>query len=256
MEKNQINPSTKLRVDAERSRSIKNFILNLFFPKFCFGCQKEGSYLCQDCKSLLEISGFHQTFQTINLNDLYWAVEYKNPLIKKLIKCFKYEPLVKELSIPLSSLIIDHFQQIENFPDFFYPVRDRRSSNGAEFLLIPLPLAKKKLKWRGFNPAEEIAIELSKFLQIPLISDCLIKRKETLPQVELSIKERKENILDAFSIQEKRKIEGRKILLVDDVYTTGSTMEEAGRVLKEAGAKEIVGIVIARAAPGQDRSNV
>lgn len=224
-----------------REKQLKNFILDLFFPKFCFGCQKEGSYLCYDCKSLLEISGFHRKFQTKNLSDLYFTIEYKNPLIKKLIQSFKYEPLVKELSIPLSSLIIDHFQQIENLPNFF------------QFLLIPLPSEKKKLKWRGFNQAEEIGKELSKFLEISLLGDVLIKIQETLPQVELSGKEREENIKGVFSLKNREKIQGKKILLVDDVYTTGSSVEEAARVLREAGAKEIVGVVIARAKPGEDQ---
>jgi len=81
----------------------------------------------------------------------------------------------------------------------------------------------------------------------------LIKIKENLPQVELSEKERKENIKEVFIIRNREKILGKKILLVDDVYTTGSTMEECSQVLKKAGAKEVIGIVIARAAPGQDQ---
>lgn len=225
----------------EKNR-FKNFILDLFFPKFCFGCKKEGEYLCYDCKSLLEISGFHQKFQTKNLSDLYFSTEYKNPLIKKLIQSFKYLPLIKELSVPLSSLIIDHFQQLENQK----PIFEREA-------LIPLPLAKKKLKWRGFNQSEEIGKELSKFLKIPLFNDVLIKIRETLPQVELSAKEREKNIKGVFVLKNKEKIKGKKILLVDDVYTTGSTMEEAARVLREGGAKEIIGVVIARAKPGEDQ---
>jgi ComF family protein len=232
---------------------IGNFILDLFFSKLCFGCQKEGEYLCQDCRAILGISGFHQTpnqnlrfstgqeFQTGNLSDLYWAVEYKNPLIKNLIQKFKYEPFVKELREPLSLLIIDHFQLMDNPPNF------------ADFLLVPVPLEKKKLKWRGFNQAEELAKELSSFLKIPLISDCLIKIKETLPQAELAGKEREESVRGVFTIRNQKKVLGKKILLVDDVYTTGATMEECARVLRKAGAKEIIGLVIARAKPGQDQ---
>ena len=82
----------------------------------------------------------------------------------------------------------------------------------------------------------------------------LAKIKETPAQVELSEEERKENIRNAFSIKNGGQILGKKILLVDDVYTTGATMEECARVLKKAGAKEVIGIVIARAAPGQDQS--
>jgi len=107
-------------------------------------------------------------------------------------------------------------------------------------------LEKRKLKQRGFNQAEEIAKELSSFLKIPLVSDCLTKIKETLPQVELSGKKREENIKGVFLVKNNEKTRGRKVLLVDDVYTTGSTMEEAARVLKTAGAKEVWGVVVAR----------
>ena len=221
---------------------LKNFFLDLLFPKFCLNCKGEGSFLCEDCKAILDISNSHHPPPKFGggLNDLYWAVEYKNPLIKNLIKLFKYEPFVKELAMPLASLITDHFQLLECQPNF------------SNFILIPVPLEKRKLKWRGFNQAEELAKELSSFLKIPLISDCLIKIKENLPQVELSVKERKENIKEVFIIRNREKILGRKILLVDDVYTTGATMEECSRVLKKAGVKEVIGIVIARAKPEED----
>ena len=107
-------------------------------------------------------------------------------------------------------------------------------------------MEKKKLKKRGFNQAEEIAKELSLFLKIPLFNNVLIKIKETLPQIELSDKEREENVSGAFFCQNKKEIGGKKILLVDDVYTTGATMEECARVLKEAQAKEVWGLAIAR----------
>jgi len=218
-----------------------NFLLELFFPKFCFGCQKEGNYLCPDCKSTLEISSSHKIYSSQNLKDLYFALNYQSPLIKNLIQKFKYEPFVKELSPTLSSLIIEHLQLLDNKPSF------------KDFTIIPVPLEKRKLKGRGFNQAEEISKELSSFLAIPLIPNCLIKTKETIPQVELTTETRKENIKETFSYQHPELVKEKKILLVDDVYTTGSTMEEAARVLREAGAKEIIGIVIARARPEDDQ---
>jgi len=147
-------------------------------------CQREGSFLCEDCQAILDISSSHQEFQTENLSDLYYPLEYKNPLIKNLIKRFKYEPLVKELAKDLTSLIIAHFQLLDPPPNF----------GGGDYVLLPVPLEKRKLKWRGFNQSEEIGKEISKFLNIPLINDILFKIKETLPQVELSEKEREENI--------------------------------------------------------------
>ncbi len=232
---------------------IKTFLLDIFFPKICLNCQKEGEFLCQDCLSTLEILDSHQKFLNQNLADLYFALPYQNRLIKKLIQKFKYQPFIKELSQTLALLIITHFQLSSNKPNFFHPVRDRRSSNGADFILIPVPLEKKRLKWRGFNPAEEIGKELSLSLKIPFIEDVLIKIKETQPQVELTGKERKENLKGAFLVKNGEAIRNKKILLVDDIYTTGSTMEACAMVLKEAEAKEIVGIVVARAKPEDDR---
>ncbi len=216
-------------------KKIKNFILDILYPKFCLNCGREGSYLCSDCQSTLEVSSSHTEYQTEEIKDLYFALPYQNQLIKNLIKLFKYQPFVKELSQPLSSLIITHFQLIEKSP-----------ADLAGYILMPVPLEKKKLKWRGFNQAEELAKELNSFLKIPLINEVLIKTKETLPQAELSGKEREENIKGVFSCRNKEKISGKKILLVDDIYTTGSTMKEAARVMRMAGAKEIIGIAVAR----------
>jgi len=258
--------STLLLYHKSMRRKAKNFIFDLLFPKFCLSCQKEGNYLCEDCQSILLVSGVHQKNPTQNLKDLYFAIDYQQPLIKNLIKLFKYQPFVKELVIPLTSLIITHFQLIE-----------KSTADFVNFILVPVPLERKKLKWRGFNQAEELGKELSSFLKIPLISGCLIKIKETPPQVELSDEERKENIKGVFTVVKEDKsssspatlsrgtrksgssfafaaarvkngelIKNKKILLIDDVYTTGSTMEECARVLKEAGAKEIIGIVVAR----------
>jgi len=220
---------------------FKEFILDLLFPKFCLGCKKEGTFLCEDCFATLEISTSHQKFKEKNLTDLYFPVNYENFLVKGLIQNFKYPPLIKELKKELAFLIISHFLLLDKKPDF------------SDFVLVPVPLSKKKLRWRGFNQAEEIAKELANFLKIPLISDCLIKIKETKDQVELSEKERRENVKGVFFVKNGEKIVGKNILLIDDVFTTGATMEEAARVLKEAGAKKIVGIVIARASPGQDK---
>jgi len=224
---------------------LKKSIFDLLYPKFCFNCGQEGSYLCLDCEATLEILSSHTRYRTQELKDLYFALPYQKSLIKNLIRQFKYQPFIKELAQPLTSLIITHFQLIEKSPTGF-----------VNFILIPVPLEKKRLKQRGFNQAEEIAKKLSKFLKITLLNNVLVKTKETLPQVELSEKERGENIKEAFSYQHPELVKDKKILLIDDVYTTGSTMEECARVLKKAGAKEIIGITVARASPEDDRSNV
>lgn len=229
---------------------MKKFILNLLFPRVCLNCQREENYLCDDCLSLIEITDYQYCLcekpkriierekcprcRFHKLDFLYFAASYQNNLVKNLIQKFKYEPFIKELAQPLAFLIAKHFQLFNNPPIFY------------DYCLMPIPLEKRKLKRRGFNQAQELAEELSKHLGIPVSNDVLIKKKGTLSQTELSGKEREENIKGAFSCQNKEKIQGRKILLIDDVYTTGSTMEEAARVLKLAGAKEVCGAVIAR----------
>ena len=220
---------------------IKNFVVEVIFPKSCLECRKEGDYLCQDCLAVLDILSIHQISRTKNLNDLYFAASYSSPLIKKLIQSFKYEPFIKELAKTLSSLIINHFQLLEKQPIF------------PNHVLIPVPLRIKRLKWRGFNQSEEIGKELAKYLKLPLSNNVLIKTKETPAQVELDGDERRENLKKVFVVENKNLINGKKILLIDDVYTTGATMEECAMVLKTAGAKEVIGVAVARAKPEEDK---
>jgi ComF family protein len=243
---------------------IKNYFLDVFFPKFCLNCGAEGNYLCEDCFALMDVlessyclcekpfrlpfAGKCQKCQQKKLNGLYFALSYQNNLVKKLISQFKYEPFVKELSKELALLIITHFSLLNKTPEFSDSIKIASPFNETNFILVPIPLYKQRLKWRGFNQAEELAKELSKFLLIPVYSNILVRIKETLPQVNLAKEERENNVRGAFAVRnsELKSIEKKKVLLVDDVYTTGSTMEECARVLKESGAKEVWGIAVAR----------
>lgn len=216
---------------------IKDFFLDILFPKFCLGCKREGEYLCEDCKGTLEISEFPSPKDQLkNLDGLYFPLDYKNPLARELIKKFKYEPFIREISKTLTSLILDHFLLIGKNPQ----------KDFADFLIIPVPLDKKREKWRGFNQAKEIGKNLSQSLKIPLEGNILIKIKKTALQTQLNKKEREKNVRGAFLVKNSQVIKGKKILLVDDVYTTGSTLEECARVLKDSGAKEVLGVVVAR----------
>ena len=225
--------------------NYKDFFLELFFPSFCLGCQKEGTYLCQDCKATLDISEsnyFLGNKNSQNLAGLYFALPYKERhLTKKLIHQFKYQPYIKDLAKPLALLLVEHFLLSGNNKEEVW-----RNS-----VLIPIPLDKNKLKNRGYNQAEELAKELSKILKVPVISDNLIKIKSTKPQMELSKEEREKNLQGAFAIKNPSTPDidgflGKKVFLVDDVYTTGSTMEECAKILRQAGAKSVWGIALAR----------
>ena len=220
---------------------FKDFLLNLFFPKFCLGCNKEGVYLCDDCRATLDIREFdfspHDKKPLKGLSGLYFALPYgERALTKKLIHQFKYQPYIKDLAKTLAGILIEHFVISGKNTDEIW--------NNS--ILIPVPLDKKKLKIRGYNQSEELARELSKVLQIPVISDSLIKTRPTKPQMELSKEQREKNLENVFQIKNPTELRDKKIFLVDDVYTTGSTMEECARVLKEAGAKQVWGIALAR----------
>jgi len=210
---------------------IKEFILDILFPRFCLNCNREGSYLCPDCFSLIDISEKKYYFLK-NLNGLFCPTSYDNFIVKKLINQFKYPPYIKELAKPLASLIITYFKILGE-------------SGLQDFILVPIPLHKKKLKSRGFNQASEIAKELSKNLAIPFSDNVLIKIKPTPAQVELKKEEREKNVRETFLCQKPEIIKNKKILLVDDVFTTGATLEEAGRALRRAGASEVWGVVVA-----------
>jgi ComF family protein len=233
---------------------FKKFLKDLLFPQFCLNCNKEGGIICQDCLSLVEITDFQfcpfcKTPQRVfkegkchrhkkyNLDGLFSATTYQNPLVKNLIGKFKYQPFLKSLSQPLASLIIAHFFLSENKEII------ERNKRNAYFL--PIPLSRLRERQRGFNQTAELAKILSIFFNIPLKNN-LLKTKKTLPQMTLKKEERAKNIKGVFRLKNSQEVKGKIIFLVDDVFTTGSTIEEAAKVLKTAGAKEVWGVVIAR----------
>ncbi len=237
--------------------NFKTFLLELLFPSFCLGCKKEGVLLCQDCKSTLEISEYNYCLCSKNplrlpagsrrgkcgscqdkkLSGLYSALPYKEKLLtKKLIYQFKYEPHIKSLATPLAEVLLEHLLLVGANAEIIW----------QNSVLIPVPLDQKKIKNRGYNQSEELAKGLSKTLKIPLISNNLIKIKTTLPQVELSKDERERNLQGAFAVKTPAEFADKKVFLVDDVYTTGSTMEECATVLRTGGAKQVWGIAVAR----------
>lgn len=233
--------------------SLKESLLDFIFPPFCINCSREGIYLCEDCNSLVEI--FEELYcpfcpqpyivldgkacrkcrKTKKLQGLFCATSYQNSIVKTLIHQLKYEPyLARCLAKPLASFIITHFKLVYKRPDL------------SQYTLVPVPLHKQKLKWRGFNQAAEIAKEVASHFSLELADETLKKIKNTPHQVELAGKKREENVKNSFICPKPGFVNNRKILLIDDVFTTGATMEECARVLKSAGAKEVWGVAVAR----------
>jgi ComF family protein len=119
---------------------------------------------------------------------------------------------------------------------------------GAVDLLIPVPLSRARMSTRGFNQAIEIAAPLAKRLGRPLVRDAVLRVVDTAPQASLRIDARRRNVRGAFAVVDARRgrIAGRHVGVVDDVMTTGATLDELARTLKRAGAASVVNLVVAR----------
>ena len=113
-------------------------------------------------------------------------------------------------------------------------------------VLMPIPLHAKRLREREYNQSLLLAHGLSQHLRIPLLVSCLLRVRETAPQTSLSRADRLTNLHRAFAVKEASKIKGQCILLIDDVYTTGTTLHECAKVLRKAGSGSVYGLTLAR----------
>ncbi len=115
--------------------------------------------------------------------------------------------------------------------------------------LVPVPLHPQRRRWRGFDQAALIVQGLAPAVGKPAWEDCIQRHKPTLPQIGLSPQQRRDNVKNAFVIPDEGLVRGKRLLLVDDVYTTGATGNDAARALKAAGAGEVYLLTVTRAAP-------
>ncbi|HXG53231.1 MAG TPA: ComF family protein [candidate division Zixibacteria bacterium] len=116
----------------------------------------------------------------------------------------------------------------------------------ASDLIVPVPLHPRRLRWRGFNQSVVLARQVSRVYAVPLDPFALRRVKETPPQTQLSEEERRRNVRGAFAVREGAELEGRRVLLIDDVYTSGATVNECARALLRAGAEEVCVLTLAR----------
>ncbi|MFQ6083100.1 MAG: ComF family protein [Candidatus Aminicenantia bacterium] len=178
------------------------------------------SHLCQECLTKIPPFSIHRS-----------VGEYEG-ILKEIILLFKY-----------------HQKKIlgKNLAHFAYHFLQREEELLNVEGIVSVPLHPKKKKERGFNQTEIIARELTRLTHKEFIKGALIKVKNTLPQSQLEFKERERNIKGAFSVKNREKIEGKNLLLVDDVFTSGSTIKECAFILLKAGAKEVKAFTLAQA---------
>lgn len=149
--------------------------------------------------------------------------------MRKAIHQLKYYNL-KAISCCLAELLADYLQ----------------SNPLPGETLVPVPLHPHRLRERGYNQSSLLARELGKLVGLPVIEDCLVRVKEAKPQVKaLSVKERQENVIGAFACRDD-KVSDKQIILIDDVCTSGATLESCATALKNGGAISIWGLTLAR----------
>ncbi len=217
-------------------------LLDLLLPIECVNCQTEGAYLCGACFEKLKINNYGDSkilstnLKAPSLDTIWIAGNYEDPLLKKIIIKYKYnflEPLDKPLS-----------QFLKNFWEKNLLSLSSQKINQDNFLVIPIPLSKKRLKWRGFNQAELLALNFCAHFNYPLSLN-LKRTKNCPPQVSLSGAERQKNLHNAFVFKGDC-LKEKNVLLIDDVATTGTTLNEAALILKKAGAERVEALVLAK----------
>ena len=227
----------------------KNVLLDVLFPPLCLNCRENlddrNNLICQNCLGLIQFNNtlfcpvcrarLAEGKRICHYDAGYFLAavgNYDDPVLQNLIHYFKYKSF-KNLAPVLGEILIKYIEncklKIENF------------------IIVPVPLHKKRQRERGFNQAKLLAEIIAKNLNLEL-KDCLKRVKNTKPQSQLKDGEKRQsNVFNCFSAANPDSIKGKKIILVDDVFTSGATMNEAVKILKSNGAKRIIALVLAKA---------
>lgn len=213
-------------------------LLNFFFPLQCVICGRllaadNKERICGDCWS--RIIYLNRPIDIKLSLERIWSVAVYEGVLNELIHQFKYREK-KYLAHLLGKLLVDFVEKYLKEERFDY--------------IIPIPLEKARQKKRGYNQAELLARVLGEVTNKPILTNLVERRKKTKPQFGLNREERFENLAGAFEIsiigeEDVSTIAGTTILLLDDLATTGATLDECARVLKTAGVSEVHALVLA-----------
>ena len=208
-------------------------LLKLIYPDVCAFCNKiQKESLCKKCEE--KIKKYKKDI----------VIRSKNNYFEELISIFKYEGLIREKIIQYKfqdkSYIYNTFAKIILKNEKVCGLLKKYD------IIIPVPIHRKRKLQRGYNQTQLIAKEIAKNIDIKLCDDVLVKSKNTIAQSKLNKNKRKQNIKNAFKVLNLEKIQGKNILLFDDIFTTGSTVNECSKTLKKAGAKTVGVLTIAK----------
>lgn len=204
------------------------FALDLIFPPKCGICKKDNDeYICNKC--LEEIKKYYVR-ESILDNEIISVFEYRD-YIKRLIIDYKFNDK-SYLYKTFSNIILKNEMICEQIKKYD--------------IMVPVPVHIRRFLERGYNQSELISNEISKKLKIEHENKALIKIKNISPQSKKGKKERFENIKDVFKVSDEKLVKNKKILIFDDIYTTGSTYMECKRVLLNSGATKVGILTLAK----------
>lgn len=224
--------------------SKKEYLMSIFFPKHCPFCgrlmETHRTY-CEECEENLPWISWEPAgvcSESSFLTRLYVPFVYDG-LAANAVKNLKFYNK-RGYSRPLGSLLAQHIRRVD--PDSHFDC------------IIPIPMTKQDIRKRGYNQSELIARFLGESLGIPMFKNRLIKVHQTHKQHQLNAEERTVNLDGAFALKNPEGLQEKSILLCDDVFTTGATLQEAAKTLKAAGVGKISAVVVAATEKLENRS--
>ncbi|MBI1960704.1 MAG: ComF family protein [Candidatus Liptonbacteria bacterium] len=229
-------------------RILKNFLFDAVFPRMCLGCGKDAedreSFLCAACRNGLpraqwvscgacggRVASFADFCHIRTSFPIIAAFSYESETVRSLAKHLKYK----------------HIRGIAGlFGAFLADAYGILIEDDGNTIVVPVPLHLIRAWKRGYNQADLIATAFAVRMGLRVERSALVRVRMTRPQTSLSAKRRQDNMRGAFIAPEPARVAGKRIILVDDVFTTGATMREAAACLRHAGAKRVIGLVAAR----------
>ncbi|MBI2593760.1 ComF family protein [Candidatus Daviesbacteria bacterium] len=230
-----------------------NSFLDLLFPKTCIGCGRFGGYFCTNCAGEIKQTELVCPFceraslggavhavckRRFGLDGL-WSLGVYQGSLRVAIQKLKYR-WVREMAKDLIDITLEYW--VKNPPILLDRIK---KDQGKAWVISAVPLHPARQKWRGFNQSELLAKLFAQNLGLTY-QNTLKRIRNTKPQIKLLSAERKQNIKNAFELAISRQLSDVSILLVDDVWTTGSTLKECCYVLKRNGVKSVWALTIAR----------
>lgn len=237
-------------------------IINVLSPKNikCIVCDAELNHdtkhcMCDKCLDKLPFVNKVCTrcgIEIYSKSNLCLECKSSQRHFKRALSCFNYAP-------PITDLIFRFKYGDEvylgEYMAFF--MTNKIIEAGIDFdIIIPVPLSEQRYKLRTFNQAEILAHHIADNLHKQLNTKCLLRIKDTQTQTHLSHSQRQENLKDAFRVEDKSIVKGKKILIVDDIFTTGATCDEIAKVLTKSGSNDVYAITFAHAVNKKEQGKV